>query len=214
MRPHGSAVVLEERRKQAVRRLRAGESVLAVAASLGVSDRSVRAWRQLANEGGGLRALKAKPQHVPTSGMSESQKRKLKKLLLKGAVAAGYATDLWTCARVAEAIRQKFGIEYHPDQVGLLLHDMGYCCQKPSRRAKELLRHNATGNDFFWFLFKLHQELKRDLIAVWDRLSGHRMAARCFQELDCRWLQFECLPPYCPGLDPSGALGKLACIQH
>lgn len=66
----------------------------------------------------------------------------------------------------------------------------------------QLLRHNATGDDFFWFLVNLHHEIKRDLIVVWDRLSGHRKAVRYFSELNCRWLQFEYLPPYCPDLDP------------
>lgn len=145
MRPHGSAEALEERRKEAVRRLRAGKSVAEVAASLGVSDRSVRGWRQSAADGG-LRALKAKPQHVPTCRMSDQQKRELKKILLKGALAAGYLTDLWTSARVAETIHHQFEIEYHPDHVGRLLHDMDYSCQKPARQARE--RDDAAAEEF------------------------------------------------------------------
>lgn len=65
-----------------------------------------------------------------------------------------------------------------------------------------LLRHNAKAEDFFWFLVELHQEIKRPMIVVWDRLAAHRKAARWFHELEIKWIQFEYFPAYCPELDP------------
>jgi transposase len=61
----------------------------------------------------------------------------LEALLLKGALAAGFDTDLWTCPRVAELIKRRFGVEYHVDHIGRLLHGLGWTPQKPAARAVE-----------------------------------------------------------------------------
>ena len=66
MRPVDSAIELENRRKDAVRRIRAGERVTDVANDLGVSRVTVSKWKKTAIDGG-LRALNAIPQHVPQS---------------------------------------------------------------------------------------------------------------------------------------------------
>jgi transposase len=67
--------------------------------------------------------------------LSEGQKRKLVTLLGKGALHAGYQTDLWTLPRVAKLIRHHFGVRYHPSHV--VLTRLGWSCQKPERRAAE-----------------------------------------------------------------------------
>jgi putative transposase len=38
---------------------------------------------------------------------------------------------------VAEIIDREFGVEYHEDHIGRLLHGMGWSPQKPERRARE-----------------------------------------------------------------------------
>lgn len=136
MRPVGSAIELEKRRKEAVRRIRAGERVMDVAADLGVSRVSVGKWKKAASEGG-LRALNAVAQHVPQSRMSTKQKQQLKKILVRGAMARGYPTDLWTCDRIAEVVREEFAISYNPGHLSRILHEMNFSCQKPSSRARE-----------------------------------------------------------------------------
>lgn len=55
----------------------------------------------------------------------DHQKR-LEKLLLKGAKAAGFPTDLWTCPMVAQLIWDCFGVDYHVDYVGQLLRGLGF----------------------------------------------------------------------------------------
>ena len=37
-------------------------------------------------------------------------------------MAQGYRTNLWTTARIAEVIQRKFGVQYHRDHVGRLMH--------------------------------------------------------------------------------------------
>jgi transposase len=63
--------------------------------------------------------------------------RKLVSVLLKGALAAGYANQLWTTARVAEVISKQFRVRYHRDHVGRLLHALGWSHQKPQKKALE-----------------------------------------------------------------------------
>ena len=49
----------------------------------------------------------------------------------------GFATDLWTCRRVSDLIQKHFGILYHFNHVGRLLHALGFSPQQPLRRARE-----------------------------------------------------------------------------
>ncbi len=58
-------------------------------------------------------------------------------MLLRGAKAAGFPTDLWTCPRIAKVIEERFGVHYHVDHIGRMLHALGWSPQKPQRRALE-----------------------------------------------------------------------------
>ena len=69
--------------------------------------------------------------------MEEKNVKKLEKALLKGSKVAGFPTDLWTCPRVAQLIYTLFGVRYHVDHIGRLLHARGWSPQKPERRAIE-----------------------------------------------------------------------------
>ena len=62
---------------------------------------------------------------------------RLEKLLLRGAEAAGYAQDLWTCPRIAQLIGREFNVHYHVAHVGRLLRRLGWTPQRPRRRARE-----------------------------------------------------------------------------
>jgi transposase len=134
MRPQGTAQQLERRRRQAIRLLKAGKSLSAVARALSASVSSVFRWYET-YQGSGLRGLRPHPTPGRPPKLSESQKRQLVKVLLKGPLAAGYRTDLWTLQRVAEVIDRRFGIQYHPCHVWKLLTGLGWSCQKPERRA-------------------------------------------------------------------------------
>jgi transposase len=81
--------------------------------------------------------LAAKPHPGPTPKLSENQRQGLVTMLTAGPRQVGYRTDLWTTARVAEVVRKRFGVSYHPDHVGRLLHDLGYSPQKPQQVARE-----------------------------------------------------------------------------
>jgi len=81
--------------------------------------------------------LAAKPNLGRRPKLSRDQKQELVGILKRGPVASGYRTDLWTCPRVAEVVRKKFRVSYHPDHVGRILHDLGFTPQKPQQIARE-----------------------------------------------------------------------------
>lgn len=136
MRPKGSAVELEARRRWAVELLAKGKTCPEVAELVGRSLSSVKRWKGAWRKGG-IRAIAAKPHPGPTPRLSPKQKRQLEKILLRGSLAAGYSSDLWTCPRVAEVIRRQFGVKYHADHVWRLLRALNWSCQKPERRSRE-----------------------------------------------------------------------------
>lgn len=136
MRPKGSAKELQVRRQLAGRLLEEGKGVREVARLVQASPSSVSRWKQALEEGG-MEALRAKPHGGRRPRLTAQQKQRLEEILLDGPVAAGFATALWTLARVAQVIERQFGVKYHPGHVWYILRDMGWSCQKPERRARE-----------------------------------------------------------------------------
>ena len=136
MRPKGSAAELESRRLLAGQLILEDREVGEIVEILGVSVSSVKRWRR-AVEKGGMDALKAKPHPGRTPRLNAKQKRQLVEILLAGPRKAGYQNDFWTCRRIAEVVAQRFQVEYHPDYIGRMLHDLGWTCQMPEQRARE-----------------------------------------------------------------------------
>jgi len=124
------------RRRVAVEFLGKGMSMADVALVLGVSLSSVKRWKK-AFRLGGAAALEPKPSPGRPSKLTSPQRERLRQRLLAGPRAAGFPTELWTCARVAELVRREFDVSYHPDHLGRILHDLGFSPQKPQRRAAE-----------------------------------------------------------------------------
>ena len=143
MRPTGSPDVLQARRLRAMDLLDQDRSLNKVARWLGCSPSSVVRWRD-AFIAGGIEALKPEPSPGRPPKLTRKQKRRLVRLLLPGAVAHGYRTDLWTTQRIADLIETHFAVRYHRDHVGRLMHDLDWTHQKPERRA--LKRDDAAIN--------------------------------------------------------------------
>ena len=123
------------------RRLRAGRLLLGGVAQAEVARR-VRVTRTTVSEwnaklrAGGLKSLQRRPRGRP-AGLDIGQRRTLVRHLKAGALAAGFATELWTLARVGKLIEQRFGRAYSESQVWRILMALGFSCQRPSGRALE-----------------------------------------------------------------------------
>jgi transposase len=136
MRLRGSAEVLEERRRLALSLLDEGRSLSEVGRQIGCSASSVKRWRDARREGG-RKALKVRSSPGRPPKLTRADGKKLVAILLAGAEASGYATQLWTTARIAEVIWKRFHVRYHRDHVGRLLHALGWSHQRPQKRALE-----------------------------------------------------------------------------
>ena len=107
-----------------------------VARAVGCRPSSVTRWKE-AIEKHGVEGLRAKPASGRPPKLSKSQKKKLVSILLRGPVASGFSTDLWTCPRVVEVVRRQFGFGFDLGHMWRLLHSLGFSCQKPERQARE-----------------------------------------------------------------------------
>lgn len=136
MRPHGQPEMLEKRRLKAMALLESGKTYRAVAAEVDASLSSVVRWHQ-AYRKRGRDALR--PRAIPgrPPWLSPREKKQLEKILLRGPLAAGYSTDLWTLKRVGQVIEEKFGIGYSIANLWKLMAGLGWSCQKPETRARE-----------------------------------------------------------------------------
>lgn len=121
---------------RALELLEAGHRPAEVGRRVGATRGTVAQWRKryLLK---GREALQAIRHPGPTPKLTAAQCRRLLRLLLKGARAAGYPTELWTLDRVADLIRRTFGVAYESSGVWRLLHRLGWSCQKPQQRARE-----------------------------------------------------------------------------
>ena len=129
MRPHGSSAQLEQRRLRAVALSKEGLRPTAIASRLGTTLRSVERWLQACRDKG-AEAMRAKPSPGRPPKLTPQQKQDLVDCLLQGASAHGFATDLWTCPRVAELIHRRFGVIYHVDTIPYVLRGLGFSPSK------------------------------------------------------------------------------------
>lgn len=135
-RPKGSADLLEYRRRQALVLLGKGLSLNEIARRILCNASSVMRWRDAWRRlGADALRVRFSPGRPPKLGRPE--RRRLVKLLLKGPLAHGYRTNLWTTKRIAELIKHEFGVDYHRDHVGRLMHSLDWTHQKPEARAVE-----------------------------------------------------------------------------
>lgn len=136
MRPIGTAEELQRRRLRAVELVNEGESPEDVAHFLGCGRSSVYTWVKLAREGPA--ALAAKPHPGRTPRLAEADRKRLEELLMQGAVAHGWRTELWTAARAADLIERHFQVASHPEHVRKVLkRKLGWTSQEPQKRARE-----------------------------------------------------------------------------
>jgi transposase len=126
---------LERRRLKGAKLLARGVSKSEVARQTGVTRQTVAAWEQRVFEGG-QRSLKRGTLGRPRQ-LGTEQERELAKLLMAGALAAGYPTELWTLPRIGKLITERFGVQYSTGHLWHLLRRLGFSCQKPEKRATQ-----------------------------------------------------------------------------
>ena len=160
----GSADLLEDRRRRAMSLLDAGHSLNEVGRQIGCNPSSVMRWRDRRRRGG-AQGLEVRFSPGRPLKLDAAQRKRLVRLLLKGAMTQGYRTNLWTTARIAELVECEFGVRYHRDHIGRLLHSLGWSPQKPERRALE----------------RDEDEIERWKQKDWPRIKKRRKAGRPYR---------------------------------
>lgn len=128
---------MAERRAEGVHLLQSGDmSQAQIARHLGVSEKTISKWKKALKKGG-PKALQARKASGRPPKLSTTDKKKLVQKLEQGALASGFPTEQWTQARVQKMIEREFGVHYHRDYIGRLLHRLGWSVQKPDPRAIE-----------------------------------------------------------------------------
>jgi transposase len=128
---------MEERRLCGGELLREGRLTKAeIARELGVSRAAVSQWTDKIKAEGkaGLKMSLARGQ---APKLSDAEQKALKRILSRGAQAAGFPTERWTLARIRKVIEQRFGVRYHLSSVGRLMQSLNMTPQQPMARARE-----------------------------------------------------------------------------
>lgn len=137
MRPQGTPEQLYQRRLDAVRLVEhGGLSQARVARDLGVSRASICAWVKLYRDGG-EQALRVKSPTGRPSELSDEQVEDIRRCVLEGPLLHGWTTDLWTLPRVAQLIKRRHKVSYHPDHLSRLMREWDQSWQKPLARPVE-----------------------------------------------------------------------------
>ena len=119
----GSADLLEDRRRRALALLDDGFSLSEVGRQIGCNPSSVMRWRD-ARRRGGSDALQVRFSSGRPLKLVAAERKRLVRLLLKGPMAQGYRTNLWTTARIAELVEREFGVKHNVISNCALLRDV------------------------------------------------------------------------------------------
>src|SRR3954465_8957142 len=136
MRTIGSPAELERRRLLAVERVSEGYSPQEVADFLGVDPSSVRRWvtafGHLGAPGVAARPVPGRPHKL-----TATQEKIALRWLADNPTDHGFATELWTAARLARLIVAEWKIALHPHYLSAWLRQRGYTPQLPRRVPRE-----------------------------------------------------------------------------
>jgi transposase len=126
----------EARRRLAVTRVGEGWSPADTAAFLGVHIETVRKWVRK-HKASGADGLAGTPHPGRKPFLTPEQEAEALGWLTQKPTAFGFRTDLWTAARVAQLIEEKFAVTFHPNYLREWLTKRRHTPQKPVRRAKQ-----------------------------------------------------------------------------
>lgn len=122
-------------RKQAVKAVRNGQSVGAVAAAFGVNERTVFRWlERFAN--GGQKALDNRPVSGRPPKLTGQQLQWIARAVKDDSPQQyKFAYGLWTLALIRQLIQRRFDVTLSVPSVGRLMKLLGYSAQKPLYQA-------------------------------------------------------------------------------
>jgi transposase len=127
----------QARRERAAELFAQGRSQAEVARELDVSRQSASRWHA-GWQAAGTTALQSRGPTGRPPKIGDDQLEPIQQALLEGALAHGFATDVWTLDRIAMVIQGLTGVALSNPSVWRLLRGrLGWSVQRPQRQAKE-----------------------------------------------------------------------------
>jgi transposase len=127
----------QARRERAAVLFAQGRSQAEVARELDVSRQSANRWHA-GWQALGTTALRSRGPTGRRPKVADDQLAAIEQALLKGALAHGFTTDVWTLERIAVVIQGLTGVALsNPSVWRLLRNRLGWTVQRPERQAKE-----------------------------------------------------------------------------
>jgi len=122
----------EQRRYEIVLKLQEGKTGHQIASELGISEATVSHIKKLWNDSNGdTSVLLQKKSTGRPPKLNKDQIDILLNCVKEGAIAHGYFDDGWSGPRLAELIKNKFGVEINAHHILKILHKHGFTYQKP-----------------------------------------------------------------------------------
>lgn len=127
----------QARRERAAELFAQGRTQAEVARELDVSGQSASRWHSRWRADG-TAALRTRGPTGRQPKVADDQLEGIEQALLEGALAHGFATDVWTLDRIAMVIQGLTGVGLSNPSVWRLLRGrLGWTVQRPQRQAKE-----------------------------------------------------------------------------
>lgn len=98
-----------------------------------VKERILYSWQNRFLEGG-VSALKDRTRPGQTGRLAPEQLATLADIVRAGPEASGLDTGVWTTAKVASVVQDRFGVKYSPSQIGRVLKGLRFSFQVPKTR--------------------------------------------------------------------------------
>jgi transposase len=130
-------VARQARRERAAELFAQGRTQAEVARELDVSRQSASRWHA-GWQAAGATGLQSRGPTGRRPKVAADQLEGIERALLEGALAYGFATDVWTLERIAVVIQGLTGVALsNPSTWRLLRNRLGWTVQRPERQAKE-----------------------------------------------------------------------------
>jgi transposase len=111
-----------------------GTSVKNTAEMCEVGTTTVKRWLNTYRAEGVWALISKGPYEGKKPRLSDKEMQELDGMIEAGPEASGLDTGVWTSPIIAELVRRRFGVKYHPSQIQRILHKLGFSIQYPKQR--------------------------------------------------------------------------------
>jgi len=134
------AVLKREGKHELDRRLRVvllvgqGTTMVETARICEVGRTTVKRWVDIYRRQGVWILISKGPYNGKKPRLSPEQMQELDAIIEAGPEASGLDTGVWTSPIIADLVKRRFGVSFHPSQIRRILHKLRFSIQYPKQR--------------------------------------------------------------------------------